>query len=70
MATINYRFYDGHYEEVEVTEETAEVFKQSNREEWRIRKSCERHETKVSLTQMQHDIGYDHLTTVQHPKNS
>ena len=42
MATINYQFSDGHYEEIEVTEEFKYEFEQLERQElrryWRIKK--------------------------------
>ena len=59
MKEINYRFYDGHYESIIVTEEVADVFKQLNRENWRMCKRIVRHESKISLTQMSEDIGFD-----------
>lgn len=49
MKEINYRFYDGHYESISVTDEVADMFKQLNRGNWRIRKRIVRHESKMSL---------------------
>lgn len=59
MATINYRFHDGHYETLEVTEEIADTFKECNREDWRLRKRQQKYETKISLSQMTEDCGFD-----------
>lgn len=59
MKEINYRFYDGHYQSISVTDEVADMFKQLNRENWRMRKRIVRHESKISLTQMSKDIGFD-----------
>lgn len=59
MKEINYRFYDGHYQSISVTDEVADMFKQLNRENWRMRKRIVRHEFKISLTQMSKDIGFD-----------
>lgn len=59
MKEINYRFYDGHYQSISVTDEVADMFKQLNRENWRMRKRIVRHESKISLPQMSKDIGFD-----------
>lgn len=46
MAKINYQFADGHYEEIEVTEEFKREFEQFERQElrryWRIKKQKQR----------------------------
>lgn len=44
MATINYRFSDGHYEEIEVSEEFAKEYalieRETQLEEWRYKWRC------------------------------
>ena len=68
MKEINYRFYDGHYESISVTDEVADTFKQLNRENWRIQKRILRHESKISLNQMTEDIGSDFPDTAPSPE--
>jgi DNA-directed RNA polymerase specialized sigma subunit len=44
--------------EVEVTFDIAAAYKESLREEWRSDKRAERHQTAISLTQMEDENGY------------